>query len=184
MACVCRRLAFLACCPNMQPTISRPSIGLGRRNRRILKTLDLMADLLLAEHEAISGQILPDHHFVGGRHEPDMLVSFSNIVMDRFWLGLDIADIPDPLDADPIRAALKACIVEQMVAVQIAVWDRLSALYGAPKRLAGTVPAWAIATPPSPIRIWLIPAQMASANLNQAMLSKNVVAFENFMHYC
>jgi len=168
----------------MQSNIARSPNGLGRRNRRILKTLDHMVDLLLVEHEHLTGQALADHHFVGGRHEPDMLVSFSNIVMDRSWLRQVIAELPDPQDADPIRAALKACIVEQMVSVQLSVWDRLSTLHRAPQRFAGTVPAWAVATPPSPVRIWLIPAEMASANLNQTMLSKNVVAFDNFMHYC
>jgi hypothetical protein len=156
---------------------------LSRRHRRIHQTLDQLVDHLLVEHENITGERLDDGHFDGPRSRPDDLITFSNIVMEKFWLGLDISKIPDPHDTNPSRAALKAAVVEQMVEVQHNVWKRLTTLYGAPARHRGYAPEWCEMVEPSPVRIWLIP-QESRASKNKIFLRKNIMTMLLFMNYC
>lgn len=158
---------------------------LNRRDRQILKTLDFMVDLLLLQHEEVTGKQLEDSHFVGPRHHPQPDIAFSNIVMEKFWLTQDaISRIPDPDDTNPVRAAVKASLIEQMIEVQANVWNRLHVLNGAPARPVGRAPDWTVAVLPSPVIIWLIPTEMKAIRLSEAFAKRNIMAAWNFMFYC
>jgi hypothetical protein len=119
------------------------------------KTLDQMVDHLLAHNE----------------------IAFQDLVQFIWRRGWLLVLVSEPQDTDPLRRALKACLVERMVEL----WS------GPPKNSPESIPSWCEAVPPVIEHFSVIKpndqAFWSSEPANEIFNKRNIFAPKEFMYF-
>ena len=119
------------------------------------KTLDQMVDHLLAYRE----------------------IDFLDLVQFIWRRGWPLASVTEPHDKDPLRRALKACIVERMVEL----WST------PPKNSPESIPSWCETIPPVTEHFSVIKPEdqafWSTEPANEIFEKRNIFAPKEFMFF-
>ena len=101
-------------------------------------------------------------------------IDFSEGVQEWSRRGFRCAEVPPPTDADPLRVALKACIVERLVEV----------LNSPPHDDDQSAPTWTEGVPAIPARMPLQSGRLLEGEVFNGIFEKrNFLVTRNFMYF-